>query len=358
MPPPRVSVILPVFNAEPTIGRAITSIRAQTFQDWELLVVDDGSTDGTSQTVRGIAREDFRVRLIERHHQGIVASLEAGLDEARSELIARMDADDESTPDRLAEQVALLDQQPQLGLVSCLVGFGGDVVANAGYALHVDWINSLVTPEQIALNRFVESPFAHPTVVFRRELLDRLGGYQAGDFPEDYELWLRWLDEGVPMAKVPRVLLRWNDPPARLSRTDTRYDVEKFFALKARWLAQEIINRGHLLRRPSAAAGKKDAPEPDSYGRKLWIWGAGRPTRKRASLLELYGLRIAGYIDIDPKKTGRNVEGVPIVSPVEMPSRENAFVLGYVSSRGARDLIRDELLARGFEEGADFLMCA
>jgi glycosyltransferase involved in cell wall biosynthesis len=279
-----------------------------------------------------------------------VAALQAGLAAGRGELVARMDADDEAHPERLAEQVAFLAAPANraIGLVGCLVDYGGNRATNAGYALHVDWINSLVTPEEIALNRFVESPLAHPSVMFRRELVARHGGYRAGDFPEDYELWLRWLDAGVRMAKVPRVLLRWHDPPGRLSRTDARYAPAAFFRMKAEWIAREVRRRDR-----QAAAEGGQLPS-------VWIWGAGRPTRLRAAHLERHGVRIAGYIDIDAKKTTRALggRGVPVIAPADLPAPGGVFALGYVSTRGARDLIRADLVRRGYGEGRDFLMCA
>lgn len=339
---PIVSVVLPVKNGAGTVGRAMASIRAQTWREWELIVVDDGSTDETCAIVSQAALEEGRVKSIGSDGCGIVAALNAGLAVARGEFIARMDADDVSHPERLAEQVALLraPESRAVGLVSCLVEFGGDRAANAGYALHVDWINSLLTPEQMARERFVESPLAHPSVMFRRELAERHGGYRAGDFPEDYELWLRWLDAGVRMAKVPRTLLSWHDSPQRLSRIDVRYDPEAFFRLKAEWIAREVRR----------VAGS----------RSVLVWGAGRPTRKRAAHLEAQGLRIAGYVDVDPKKTTAALGGTgrPVISPAGLSRPSDAFVLGYVSSRGARELIRGELQARGFDEGRDFLMCA
>jgi FlaA1/EpsC-like NDP-sugar epimerase len=91
---------------------------------------------------------------------------------------------------------------------------------------------------------------------------------------------------------------------------------------------------------------------------EVWIWGAGRPTRKRAAALLDHGIRIAGYIDVDAKKTGRSVAGVPVIGPEELPAAGSILVLGYVSSRGARDLIRAELVRRGYREGRDFLMAA
>ncbi|HUR58988.1 MAG TPA: glycosyltransferase [Opitutaceae bacterium] len=332
-------MLLPVFNGSATLARALDSSCGQTWRDWELIAIDDGSTDETSSILQGAAQKEPRIRVIRRRHEGLVAALNAGLAAARGEFIARMDADDEAHPERLAEQVAFLSDAANrdIGVVGCLVDFGGDAQASAGYALHVAWLNSIVTREAVALNRFIESPLAHPSVMFRRALLAQHGGYRAGDFPEDYELWLRWLEAGVKMAKVPRVLLRWNDAPGRLSRADARYSPEAFFRLKAGWIAKEA---GRLLR-----------------GRALVVWGAGRPTRKRAAQLEQHGVRIGAYIDVDVKKIGRAVAGVPVMAPDEARP-EKSFVLGYVSTRGARELIREALGARGFIEGRDFLMCA
>lgn len=340
---PRVSVLLPAFNGLTTLPQAVASIRTQTFTDWELLVVDDGSTDGTADWLRAQAGREPRMKLISQPHAGIVAALNHGLAGARGEFIARMDADDESPPNRLAEQVALLDARAELGVIGSLVEFASDRAASAGYALHVDWLNSVVTPEQIALNRFVESPFAHPSVMFRTALITRHGGYRAGDFPEDYELWLRWLEAGVRMGKVPRVLLRWHDPPARLSRTDPRYAVEAFYRLKAeylaRWLKQHVPTVGG-----------------DGKSRPLLVWGAGRATRKRVKLLEAHGVQVSAYVDIDPNKHGRSRAGHLVLPPERIP--EGAFHLGYVGKRGAREFCRNFLEQRGCIAGRDFLLAA
>ncbi len=337
MPSPRVSVLLPAFNALATLPRAVAAIRAQTFAGWELLVVDDGSTDGTAEWLRAEAAREPRLKVISPPHAGIVTALNRGLAEAHGEFIARMDADDESLPERLAEQVAFLDARADVGVVGSLVEFAGNRAASAGYALHVDWLNSVVTPEQIALNRFVESPFAHPSVMFRRALVARHGGYRAGEFPEDYELWLRWLEAGVRMVKVPRVLLRWHDQPDRLSRTDRRYGVEAFYRLKAEYLARWL--RANV-----------------STTRQLLVWGAGRATRKRVKLLEAQGVVVTAYVDIDPDKHGRSRAGHLVLAPEQIPP--GAFHLGYVGKRGAREWCRNFLEQRNCVEGRDFLFAA
>ncbi len=333
----RVSVILPVWNAESTISAAVESVLLQNHGDLELIVVDDGSTDRTPDYLSAV--RDDRLRVVQMQHGGIVRALNAGIDAATSSLIARMDADDVSLPGRISAQASFLASKPELGLVGCLVEFGGDRDAQAGYARYVDWTNAQTRHDQIALARFIESPFAHPSIMFRRDLLDRFGGYRDGPFPEDYELVLRWLDAGVLMAKVPEVLLRWNDPPGRLSRTEERYSIDAFYRTKARYLAQWLARHNPL--------------HPD-----VVIWGAGRTTRQRAYMLREHGIRIAGYVDIDPRKTGSPLDGVPRYHHEKMPGPEDIFVLTYVAKPGAREANRQLLIDRAFVEGRNFIQCA
>jgi glycosyltransferase involved in cell wall biosynthesis len=335
-----VSVVMPVYNGEATVERAVRSVFAQSDPDWELVAVDDGSTDGTGGLLARLAAEDPRLRVIHVPHGGIVRALNAGLEASRAPLIARMDADDACMPERLARQRAMLDARPELGLVACRVAHQGDAAhATAGYAVHVDWLNDQVSEDDIALHRFVESPLAHPSVMFRREWVDRLGGYREGPFPEDYELWLRWLDAGVRMAKVPETLLVWHDLPGRLSRTHPCYSVEAFYRLKAHYLARWLAR--HNPRHPA-----------------LVVWGAGKTSRQRSAFLEAEGCRITGFVDIDPKKRGRTAYGRPIHMPDEIAGPDFGFVVSYVGVRGAGELIRAQLVARGYVEGRDFLLAA
>jgi glycosyltransferase involved in cell wall biosynthesis len=336
---PAVSVVLPVRNGARTLAAAVASLREQTLREIEIVIVDDGSTDGTPDLIRQLCEEDDRVGSFRTPGRGIAAALNAGLRRARGRYVARMDADDLSLPRRLELQSAFLDRHPATGLVACRVLFGGDRRKSAGYARYADWTNSLTTHEEISLHRFVESPFAHPSVMFRRNLSERFGGYRDGDFPEDYELWLRWLERGVRVEKLTEPLLVWNDPPERLSRTDPRYSPERFYEVKSgylyRWL--EAHNPFH--------------PE-------ICLIGAGRTTRRRARSLEALGVRIAAYVDIDPRKVGHFIQGRRVVHRDEIPPPASCFLLSYVGSRGAREEIRAFLEARAHRMGRDFLLAA
>lgn len=328
----KVSVVMPVYNAEHSVLRALDSLRTQTIPELEIIVVNDGSTDGTLN----LLRQQHDILLLDHSHRGIAPALNDGLAAASGDYIARMDADDLCHPSRMELQAAYLDVYSDIGMVGCRVAFGGDPDKQAGYATYVDWINTLITRDAIALNRFVESPFAHPSVMFRRELFERYGAYRDGPFPEDYELWLRWMANGVQTAKVDEELVTWNDPPDRLSRTDSRYSVDAFYRIKAEYLAMWLA--------------KNNPHHPD-----VMVWGAGRVTRKRAAILTQFGLRITQYIDLK----ARTLEcGTPVIHHSELPDPDTCFVLPMVGTRGAREKIRSHLTQRGFTEGINTMFTA
>ncbi|MGF1450864.1 MAG: glycosyltransferase [Opitutales bacterium] len=338
---PRVSVVLPFFNAVDTLHGAVASVRAQTFAAWELALVDDGSTDGGGDLAAKLAREDGRLRLVQQANAGVAAAMNTGVAGARGEYVARIDADDVMLPDRLARQVARLDRDPETGVLGCRVRFGGDVARAEGYARYVAWTNTLLDDASIRRNRFIEQPIVNPSVMFRRSLWELHGGCREGDFPEDYELWLRWLDAGVRFAKAPEELLIWNDPPQRLTRNHPRYSIDAFYRIKAAYLARELQRQ-----------------DTENGHRTTYLWGAGKTTRQRAAFLEAEGIAFAGYIDIDPRKIGQRIAGKPVLAPEGLPGPDKGVVIAMVGSRGAREKIRDWLQRAGYHETQDFWMAS
>jgi len=332
-----ISVVMPVYNAEETLPLALDSLRAQTDPNWELFAVDDGSEDDSSALLEAYGRLDRRIHLIRSRHAGIVSALGWGIQACKGPLVARMDADDVSHPERFARQSQFLDQNPSIGLVSCRVHYEGDSERHAGFAHYVAWTNALLSPEDIYRQRFVESPLVHPTVMFRRELIERFGGYREGAFPEDYELWLRFLEEGVRMAKLEETLFQWREQPGRLSRTDPRYARVAFDRLKSaflgRWLGKKAIT-------------------------SLIVWGAGRISRQRIAFLAEQEIRIEAFVDIDPRKIGQHIRGIPVIAPDALPAGGQTLVLSCVGSRGARQKIAAFLEEKGYREGCGFLSIA
>tara|TARA_Y100000588_G_C14279698_1_gene936299 strand:- start:10224 stop:11237 length:1014 start_codon:yes stop_codon:yes gene_type:complete len=334
-----VSVILPVRNADSTLSRSLQSIQNQTCKNWELIIVEDRSKDNTQAIASEFANADPRIVLMLNEGCGIVDALNNGIEKSKGRYIARMDADDWAHPRRLELQARYLSAKKEVGLVATRVNHRGNSSQQEGYARYVDWTNTLTRWPYIRANRFVESPFAHPSVMFKRSIIGEYGGYRNGPFPEDYELWLRWMSRGVIMAKLEEYLLDWHDSGDRLSRIDPRYSTEAFYRVKAQYLGAWIKETG-LLKRP------------------IWIWGAGRITRKRARYLQEEGIRFSGYIDIDPKKAGKNLEELPVVQPDEIKTDNQPFVLSYVASRGASSSISSYLNKRGLIVEQDYILAA
>lgn len=337
---PSISVLLPCYNAASTLAEALLSLEAQTLTDFEVMAVDDGSTDGSLEILQSWAQRDARFKFLAKPHEGIITALNAGLAECRAGYIARMDADDRCKPERLELQAQFLNENPETALVSCLVKGFPDEQVQDGFRIYMEWQNSLLRDADIVREIFIESPFAHPSVMFRKEWVEQTGGYQERGWPEDYDLWMRLWLAGGHFGKVPQVLFEWREASQRLTRTDNRYAMENFLRLKAHYLVQ-----GPLQGRQA-----------------VFIWGAGMMGRRLGKQLQHREAPLAAYIDIDPKKIGHTRRGLPILSPEELPEWWRRFpkpiLLAAVGTRGARPLIRARLEEYGLSEGEDWLFCA
>ena len=198
---PRVSVVMAVYDGEPFLRAALDSVLAQTFRDFELIVVDDGSTDGSAAIVRAIA--DPRVRLLSNERNlGLAPSLNRGVNDARGEFVARLDADDVAMPDRLARQVAFLDANPDVGMTGSWYVELADDGSETPRELPVDhW--------DLRWHLCLYSPFVHSAVTWRRALVrDRIGAYDERlAYSMDYDLWRR-MASVFRVANVPAHLVR------------------------------------------------------------------------------------------------------------------------------------------------------
>ncbi|HUG19806.1 MAG TPA: glycosyltransferase, partial [Planctomycetaceae bacterium] len=254
---PLVSIVMPVRNAASTLGECLQSILAQTLAEWELIAVDDDSGDDSPNLLQETARSDSRIRVLSPGRVGLIAAINLGNESARADLIARMDSDDIMFPERLQKQFDYLCEHPDIALVASRVELFPEEQIQSGYREYVRWQNNCLTQQQIADHIYLESPLANPSVMFRKQLFERFGGYQDGPFPEDYEFYLRLQQSGVRMAKLPETLLRWRDSEARTTRTDPRYSRQAFDEIRAEYLARDP--RLHT-------------------GRPIVVWGAGRST--------------------------------------------------------------------------------
>ncbi len=333
MTKPAVSILLPVRNEERYLPAALQSLFRQTLTSWELVVVDDGSTDGTAAILAEAARRDPRLRVLRPARRGLVPALNAGLEACRSSLVARMDGDDISHPRRLDSQVAFLTRNPMTGLVASGFRHFPRTGLGKGMRAYEHWQNSLATHAEILRDLFVESPFVHPSVMFRREAVLSVGGYRETGWAEDYDLWLRLAAAGIRFSRLPETLFFWRERPARATRTLPEYTAAAFRKCKLHHLQQGFL------------AGATE----------VILAGAGLEGRAWWRALREEGIRVVRWVDVDPRKVGRVLHGAPVSSADEVVAEQGMRMLITVGTRGARDQVRGWAVGVGFTEGQDFL---
>ena len=330
-----VSWLVPVRDAGATLGAAIASIAAQTVSDWEAVIVDDGSQDvSVADLVRSVVGEDSRFRVEICPPRGIVSALNHGLALCRGDWVARLDSDDVARPSRLERQLAVIADG--VGVIDgkiALFADGGE--PPEGMLKWADWLNALGAGGWFA-QRLIDTPACHPAVLMRREAVLGVGAYRDGDFPEDFDLWLRMISAGWRFVRVEgEPLVDVRDRPERLTRSDPRYRREAFDRVRREHLADT------LLRETGPVA----------------VWGAGNTGRRwiRWLLQRGHGLTI-----VDPYQVGRQCQDHPVFSPEVLRESEVDRLIVAVAARGARPLIRAEIqrIRPDLREGEHWLFVA
>jgi glycosyltransferase involved in cell wall biosynthesis len=337
---PDVSILLPCYNASSTLEETLSCLAAQSYPNFEVICVDDGSTDDTAAILDAWSGRDPRFVVLKSDHGGIVKAANLGLEFCRAPIIVRMDADDRCHPDRVSIQREYLLDHPEVTVVSSLVsGFPDDQIGE-GFSLYYQWLNSLLSHEDISRQIFVESPIANPSAAYRKSWVRDLGGYQDHGWPEDYDLWLRLYLAGARFEKIPQVLLEWREHPDRLTHLDSRYSVENFLRAKAHYLAK--------------------GPAQDRDG--VIVWGAGMTGRRLSKHLVREGLPLVAFVEVDKKKIGRTRRGKPIIGVGELldwwGKFENPILLTAVRARKATPLIKAQLDELRLIEGQDWWQAA
>lgn len=266
MKAPAVSVLMTVYNGGKALSPSLESISNQTFADWEMVVVDDASTDGTRDVVEGWSRRDPRIRLVSNGgNKGQTPCLNQGLRECRGTWVARQDADDLSAPGRLAAQIEHVVRNPEV----ILLGTAGILIDESGHKAGL--LDVPCTAAGIAWASLFLNPFLHTSVLFRREAaLEAFGGYdESFRIAQDYDLWVRMLN-AAPTANIPARLVSYRRSDASLSRS-------------GRDLAMQEADRVSL-RQFARLLGRSPAEEEASLCR---AFRSGLPAGRRGEFLEL-----------------------------------------------------------------------
>jgi len=261
--PPRVSVVMPACDAEAYVAAAVRSVLRQTFPAFELIAVDDGSTDATPAILRRLAAGDERLRLVERRHNDdpLAAALNAGLRRARAPLVARMDADDVCHPERLARQVAFLNDQPAV----VALGTGVLVIDPDGAPLRNDRPAADHAALEAQLLNGHGNALRHPTALMRRAALEAVGGYsEARPTSEDVHLFLRLAEEGC-LANLPEALLAYRVHPRSVNHTRFAQQNRDIPAI-----VRDARRRRGLDEHTAPTTGDRRRHADPTYRRLLW----------------------------------------------------------------------------------------
>ncbi len=298
---PRITVAMSVFNNATYIARAVESILAQSFTDFEFIIVDDGSTDDSVAIVERVAGNDSRVNIQRQANAGLIVSLNRIVDMARAPFIARMDGDDIALPDRFARQIAHLDAHPDLGVL----GTGCTCIDEEGRPSSTKFDNATDADDLVA-DLINGPPLCHPSVMMRTEVLRAVGGYhRAFKHCEDYDLWLR-LSELTRMGNLPDRLLLYRQSATQVSN---RHALTQKIGAAIAWEAH--VER--IAGRRDPTVGLIDLPPIASLDELFGRHGVTKTVREKAALGIVYApaaLRAEGYdLIIEQVHSGGSVRG-------------------------------------------------
>ena len=239
--PVYISVIMPVYNSERYLPFAIESILAQTFRDFEFIIVNDGSTDSSLEIIQRFQAQDSRIRILDLPHQGITKSLNSAINIAQGKYIARMDADDISMPERFEKQYQYMEAHPEIAVC----GSGVLIIDEEGDVIKKDRV--ICSPEKIEKRHLSgKCSLKHPSVIIRADILRKVNGYNENlPYAQDYDLWLR-IGEIGELENLPTPLIKFRRNSKSVSYSKKREQWEA--ACKA--IDDASVRRGVTIQQP------------------------------------------------------------------------------------------------------------
>ena len=311
---------MPVKNAAAFLHACIDSIITQTEKHWELIAVDDGSTDASYSILKQYADEDRRIKAFRSSGTGIIDALRQSFENSSGSLITRMDADDRMAPDKLEVLKQHLMLHGKGHVATGQVKYFADTNLGDGYARYEKWLNNLTRNGSNFQDIYKECVIPSPCwMVFRDDLI-KCEGFEPAIYPEDYDLCFRFYRENLKVIPCDSVLHYWRDHSDRTSRNDENYADNRFLELKIRWFVELDLK-----------------PEQD-----LIIWGAGAKGKRVAKWLQKREIPFR-WVCNNPRKVGKHIYNKLLESCNNLGQTESTQYIILVANREEQAMIRQEV---------------
>jgi len=322
---------MPVYNAAFYLEDCLNSILAQSFKDWELIAVDDFSTDDSAKLLQEYSKEDPRIHCLQNTTKGIIPALRNAYASSKGQYIHRMDADDLMPEQKLDLMFAEIEKHGKGHLITGLVEYFSASGIGNGYFNYQEWLNELCMKNHHWDEIYKECVIASPCWMLHREDLDACNAFKSDLYPEDYDLVFRFYKQNLKVISVLQVLHLWRDHPERSSRTQEHYQENTFYAIKAHYFLE-------LDYRP---------------GKTLIIWGAGRKGKLLARILKNRGLNFQ-WVSNNPNKEGKDIYGTLLKDYSQIVQKDHPQILITVAQKDAKKEILHFMQERNLKEHQDF----
>ena len=291
MKKPLISILMPVKDASAFLVECISSILNQTYSNWELIAINDHSTDNSIEILNQYNHKDSRISVYNNKESGIINALQLALAKSTGSYVTRMDADDIMSKEKIQELITMLIHKKG-GYVAtgCVKYFSTEKNLNEGYINYENWLNNLTINEANFSEIYKECVIPSPCWMMKKEDLIQIGGFNSSIYPEDYDLAFRMFYGGIKIAGSKKILHHWRDYPHRTSRTNLNYSNNAFPKIKTHYFINNELDKG----------------------KNLILWGAGKKSKAIAQILIDQKVAFL-WITNNPKKIGKKIYGCSIL---------------------------------------------
>lgn len=320
MSKPLISILTPFKNTSEFLPECLESIILQTYKNWELLIIDDSSSDNSYAIVNEFAKKDPRIRLFKNTGSGIIDALRLAFRESSGTYITRMDSDDIMSPEKLDIMLNDLSKSGRKHIALGLVKYFSEAGIGNGYAKYESWLNELTSKGTNYSEIYKECVIPSPCWMMHREDFIICDAFNPNRYPEDYDLTFRFYKNGMECIPNKKLLHYWRDYSTRASRTDSNYAENHFLNIKLHY----FLDLNYDTSRP------------------LTVWGAGQKGKTIAKLLQKKGVDFIWICD-NPKKIGKHIYDVELFSFEHLKTLKNPQSIITVANSKEQGMIKSYL---------------